>query len=383
MSTHTRAPLVDCWLDAAMKADNKWGTIFGTLLPRLQRQIASVLALPEGKDNTIAFASNTQELFMRILSGIGDGTCSEPLVILTTDSEFHSFTRQACRLEEDKLVTRIIVPSAPFETFVDRFIAAIEANADALHMVFFSQAFFNSGHTLSQAELERVVASVPRDEVFVVVDAYHGFCAVQTDLSALHTRVFYMAGGYKYAMSGEGCCFLVVPDGYAPRPRNTGWFASFDALADAKTDRVQYSDNGSRFLGSTMDNSALYRMSEVLGWMETRGISVEKVHARVLAMQQLFLDEIEALETRSGGTCILPPLLNADPSHRGRFLTFVVENAAALCEAFAARELPGVLTDCREDKWRIGFALYHDKEDVLECARRFWCVVRACAPRRE
>ena len=45
----------------------------------------------------------------------------------------------------------------------------------------------------------------------VAIDGYHGFMAVPTDLSRIAGRAFYLAGGYKYAMAGEGVCFLHCP----------------------------------------------------------------------------------------------------------------------------------------------------------------------------
>ena len=33
------------------------------------------------------------------------------------------------------------------------------------------------------------------------------------------------------AMAGEGACFMHCPPAIAPRPRNTGWFASFGQLS--------------------------------------------------------------------------------------------------------------------------------------------------------
>src|SRR5688572_22508750 len=72
------------WLDAARFADLKWGKVFGEVLPAAQRHIARVLQLPDPR--TIAFAPNTHEFLLRLLS------CLPPRVrVLTTDSEFHSF----------------------------------------------------------------------------------------------------------------------------------------------------------------------------------------------------------------------------------------------------------------------------------------------------
>jgi selenocysteine lyase/cysteine desulfurase len=83
------------WDVAARWVDLKWNHIFGVELPTAQRHIARTLGLPH--PSSIAFAPNTHELFMRIVS------CLDPPVrILTTDGEFHSFRRQAKRLERSR-----------------------------------------------------------------------------------------------------------------------------------------------------------------------------------------------------------------------------------------------------------------------------------------
>ena len=74
----------------------------------------------------------------------------------------------------------------------------------------------------------------------MVVDGYHGFMATPTDLSAVADKIFYLSGGYKYAMSGEGAGILHAPDGYCMRPVATGWFAEFGNLMgppDSRPDR--------------------------------------------------------------------------------------------------------------------------------------------------
>jgi len=82
------------------------------------------------------------------------------------------------------------------------------------------------------------------DETFIVIDGYHGFMARPTDLSKVDDRVFYVGGGYKYAMAGEGVCFLHCPPGYGLRPRDTGWFAEFGTLASAQGKTVGYPADG-------------------------------------------------------------------------------------------------------------------------------------------
>src|SRR5262245_51060839 len=67
--------------------------MFGALFPRLQRAFATLLPLPDPA--SIAFAPNPHDFVMRLFSALPH---DRPARVLTTDSEFHSFTRQLARL---------------------------------------------------------------------------------------------------------------------------------------------------------------------------------------------------------------------------------------------------------------------------------------------
>ena len=342
--------------DSALHADLKWGPIFGGLVPRLQARIAAILALPDPA--SLAFAPNTHEFVRRLLSCL---PADRPARILTTDSEFHSFRRQVARLEEDGLVTVTRVAQEPTADFPTRFAAA--ARAGGHDLVFFSQVFFNSGYAVP--DLAALVAAVPDRETLIAIDGYHGFMALPTDISAIADRAFYIAGGYKYAMAGEGACFLHVPPGYGPRPRDTGWYAAFGALAGAQDGRVPYGTDGSRFLGSTFDPSGLYRLLAVLDLLAERGISVPAIHAHVLALQDAFAAALDrsGLPDLARGRLLVP----LDTPHRGHFLTYRTEAAGAIDERLRAA---GIVVDHRDDRLRFGFGLYHDLADVPAMVER-------------
>jgi kynureninase len=333
------------WADAALWADRKWEVIFGEVLPEAQAHVARIVALPDPA--TVAFAPNTHELVMRILSG-----WDRPLRILTTDGEFHSFRRQARRLEEAGRAVVERVPVEPFASFCDRMAAA--AAAGGHDVVYVSQVLFDSGFVL--ADIGAVVDAVPDPETHVVVDGYHAFMAVPTNLAGAADRVFYVAGGYKYAMSGEGVCFAHCPPGYAMRPVDTGWFAGFDELEAAGSDRaeVSFPDDGRRLLGATFDPSGLYRFNAVQRWLAELGVSVADIHEHVRGLQARFLDGAPA----SWVAALVPGPEVAD---RGHFLTFRLPEAADIHRRLLDDE---VVTDVRGDRLRIGFGLYHDPDDV-------------------
>jgi selenocysteine lyase/cysteine desulfurase len=337
---------IAAWEDAARLLDRKWDHVFEQVIPRAQDHVARQLALPDPM--TIAFGPNTHGFVQRILSCLPQ----RPVRILTTNSEFMSFSRQIARLKEDGLVQVTVVPTEPFADFEERF-----ANAAAKgghNLVYFSQVFFDSGFAVR--DLARIVRAVPHRETFIVIDGYHGFMAVPTTMAAISDRAFYLAGGYKYAMAGEGCCFLHCPPGYGPRPRDTGWYAGFGALEGGAQD-VPFAADGSRFLGATFDVSGLYRFNAVQDWLQP--LPVDKMLAYVRALERIFLAATTSREV-SPRTLIVP-----DEAMRGRFLAFRTNQAEAIVAALAAQN---IIADHRGDRLRIGFGLYHGEDDVRRLA---------------
>lgn len=342
------AAQIAAWNDAARFLDGKWDFIFETVMPAAQGHVARQLALPDAA--SIAFGPNTHSFVLRILSCLPHG---RPLRVLTTGSEFMSFARQMARLEEDGAAAVTRVATEPFDSFEDRF--AAEAAKGGHDLVFFSQVFFDSGFVVR--DLAKIVGAVKDAESFVVIDGYHGFMAVPTDLSGVAARAFYLAGGYKYAMAGEGACFLHCPPGYGPRPRDTGWYAGFSALEGGAAG-VAYGGDGSRFLGATFDATALYRFNAVQDWLAEDGRTVEAMLAQVRGLDRAFL-----AESRSPGAA---NLLVPEEARRGRFLAFRTEQAGAIVRRLAAKN---IIADQRGDRLRIGFGIYHTAEDVKRLAR--------------
>ncbi len=366
MAAHSHHPWPDAsynghlaaWFDAAALADDKWDKVFGEVVPEAQRHVAGRLRLPDPA--TVAFSPSTHTLLMRLLSCL-----PQPVHVLTTDAEFHSFTRQMRRLEEDRLAMVTRVPAEPFDTFPDRF--AESAARGGHELVYLSHVHFNSGYVTPN--LDEVVSAVPPDAL-VVVDGYHGFMALPTDLSGIEGRAFYLAGGYKYAMTGEGACFLVCPPGWCPRPLDTGWFAGFSAMTEAQGGPVPYAADGSRFLGATLDPAPLYRFNAVQRWLDGLGVTVDAIHAHVGRLQKLFVDRLDD-EARAQ----LVPGLD-EVGDRGHFLTFRRPDAG---ELYAKLHAAGVVTDFRDDRLRIGFGLYHDESAIDELFDR-WAAANANPP---
>lgn len=347
----TRQAHIQYWDDAARLTDRKWDHIFGSIIPEAQRGIADIIGVQD--PSTICFAPNTHEFVARIFSCFDPG---KPLRILTTDGEFHSFSRQLRRYAELPEVRTTTIAVQPFESFEERFCqAAASAEFD---LVFFSHVFFLNGFALKN--LERIIDSVRSKDAVVVLDGYHAFCALPFSLGELSKRVFYLGGGYKYAQSGEGVCFMHIPPGCQLRPVNTGWFAGFAELetVPAPGAPVFYCNDAFRFWGATFDPSGIYRFIAMLRWMNNLKMGVADVHQYVRSLQNYFIDKIAAGASKR---FTVKSMQLTDPMWHGHFLTFNDSSAHELSTKL--REL-SIATDSRGHFLRFGFGLYQSPDDI-------------------
>lgn len=350
---------IDYWNDSANLVDDKWSYIFGKKVPEAQKHIARILNLSHPE--MICFAPNTHEIIYRLLS------CFPPerkLKILTTDSEFYSFSRQIQRLEEDHLVQCHRIPSHPISTFNERF--ALAASEEKYDLIFLSHVFFNSGLVVNS--IEEFLLSLPK-EPMLVLDGYHGFMAVPSNFEKLQDRIFYLGGSYKYAQGGEGCCFVTIPKSLSLKPRYTGWFAELDKLGSERTEETYYSQTGLSLAGSTMDYSSLYRLVSVLDLFETEGLSVDVIHKYIQSLQKYFrhkCDKQDLLED------LIPQkiMISSKDQEHGHFLTFELSSTEQTLGLVKKLKDLNVLVDSRENRLRFGFGLYQTTEDIDELFKR-------------
>ena len=343
---------MQCWQDAAALADAKWDKIMSEVWPETQGHVAREL----GTDpSAVVFASNTHDFLVRLFAAAPRRVAGQ-LRVLTSDGEFHSARRQLARWEEDGACSVTRVAADPFDTFSDRFLDA--ARSGAHDLIFVSQVLFNSGrifdHVGEIAGLARV------DGPWVVIDGYHAFMALDAPLPAdAASRAFFLGGGYKYAMAGEGAAFMHCPPGYGERPPITGWFAEFGELT-APPGGVGYTSDAMRFMGATFDPSALYRFNAVQRMLAEEGLTTAAITSRVAALQARLLDLLDG--TALAAAELLNPL---DGGAHARFLAFRSPRAARWNAELLDK---GCVTDVRADVLRIGLAIYHDEADVAAFA---------------
>jgi selenocysteine lyase/cysteine desulfurase len=343
----TRDAMLEYWEDAALHIDKKWNVILGEKIPELQSLIAKNLNFSRPQD--IAFASNTHELLVRLLSCLDFKKRPQ---ILTTDSEFYSFERQIRRLEEENLVEVHRVETQDLQNFEERFLQKLKSKE--WDLVFISHVFFNSG--VATRKIHELTSNLPQKTIFLL-DGYHSFFALPVDLSTLGDQIYFMAGGYKYAQSGEGCCFLTLPKNCELRPRITGWFADMSGLENFQNG-VNYSQDGYRFAGATMDYSAMYRMRAVLKLFNKNKITISQIHTHVQKQQLLFLEQLE--QAHHPTLRVNKLVWRGDLNNHGHFLTFELGSPELCQKTYQELLNKKIMTDFRKTRLRFGFAMYHN-----------------------
>ena len=340
---------VECWQDAARLADTKWDKVMDAVWPEAQRHVAAELGtqIPDA----ILFASNTHDFLVRLVAAVPRAD-PRRLRVLTSDGEFHSARRQFARWAEDGWLELDRVAAEPFDSFNDRFLAAARGGGHDLILV--SQILFGSGRRFDG--VEQLAGLANPEGPWVVIDGYHAFMAIPAPFEETAARsAFYLGGGYKYAMAGEGCAFLHAPPGFGPRPPVTGWFAEFEDLT-LPPGSVGYSSDAMRFMGATFDPSALYRFNAIQRMLAETGLTTAQISSHAAKLHEHLLTAIE--DTPLGAAELLNPL---DGKPHARFLAFRGPQAKRWHDEIKAQNC---ITDVRGDVLRIGLGLYHDDQDV-------------------
>ena len=277
--------------------------------------------------------------------------------MLVSDGEFHSARRQFARWAEDGWLTLDTVAAEPRGDFSERFLAAARAGRHDLILV--SQILFGSGHIFDEVD---ALAALGRDAgPWVVIDGYHSFMALGAPFPATAAAsAFFLAGGYKYAMAGEGLGLMHCPPGFGPRPPVTGWFAEFEDLT-LPPGMVGYAPDAMRFMGATFDPSPLYRFNAIRSMLDEHGLTTDRINGHVATLQAQLMSALTA--TPLAAAELVNPL---DGAPHARFLALRSPDAAGWCAGLKAK---GCVTDVRGDVLRIGLGLYHDPADIDAFAR--------------
>lgn len=337
---------IAAWRDAAQLIDRKWDRVLGEVLPEFQAHVARRIG--SSRPGDLALAPNTHELVTRLASCF-----SADAAVVTTDAEFHSLRRQLRRLAEDGLrLTE--VPVGDGEGLLERFLAAVEEHRPS--WVALSQVFFTTGRVVT--ELPVLLETLATRGIPALVDVYHGFNVLELEVDRWPGTVFVTGGGYKYAQTGEGAAWMLLPpDARAFRPRYTGWFSDFRGLEHL--DRgIDYGPGGQRFSGATFDPSGLYRGVHVMRWMDAMDLTPAELRRASLERTALILQLVDEHQLERRGLRLATPRA---PERRGGFVALETDRAGELSMRLAEA---GVHTDFRGRLLRLGPAPYTGGSEI-------------------
>lgn len=379
----TEQAVLDYWHDSAKLVDDKWELIFGEKIPLLKKHLASWLQISDS--NQFVFAPNTHELIYRLLTTFKSG---KKIKVLTTRSEFHSFSRQIKIYEELGLAEVEYINTEPIADLKNE--VEVKLARTTYDLIFISHVFFNSGLVVSNETLDLIYKSTKNLNTLVVIDAYHSFMALPFSMQAYEDHFFYLAGSYKYASAGEGLCFMYIPPKYSLTPIYSGWFADFGGLSNKNGNQIKYDPGAASMAGSTMDYSTLYKLLSIFDTYKRMNITAEDIHSSVLEKQFNFLKALEELPSNSFNKIHnhlkISKILNEKFSSsnefkqnyfgetlstqssvskrnslsHGHFFAFEVGSLEACSELHQALRLNKIYTDFRGSRLRFGFGIFQN-----------------------
>ena len=339
----------ECFDIAARDVDEKWGLAFDKA-DVLREYLRNWY---DDADGMYCLAENTHLLLVSWLSSLD--LKNKPKVITTT-GEFHSMYRQLRRFSEEGLEVVMLDPK-PEVTFMDRLANELDDQTAAIML---SRVFFET--SLINPHLQ-AVAQLARDNgIPMLIDDYHGTNVVPLSLRDEDLLDCYLVtGGYKYLQWGEGNCFLRFPRDCQLRPAVTGWYASFDTLADPRgTQLTQYDKGDQRFATATYDPTSQFRASRVAEFFITQGLTKDVLRQQYLDQLNYFREQMFSADMDADK---IQPVHEQPLSHNGGFLSYRVSATPQVHDNLKQR---GVLTDFRGDILRFGLAPYITSEQINE-----------------
>ena len=376
-ASHSHHPWMDIsyegqmeyWNDSNTLLDEKWDKIFGKVLPDAKNLINRILKIENSDYNNIVFGQNTYELILRIFSGILPNKIKnlQKINILSSTGEYHSFNRLVKSLQEQypSLINICYVSSTDIDNFHTNLINQVRnQNFD---IIFFSHVFFKTG--LINNNLNQIINDIrlisPKEKTQIIIDGYHAFCAIPINLNSIKEEIFYLGGGYKYAMSGENVCFAHCPkQSLEMKPIFSGWMSNFAGLSDFNfQSKIDFDKGSNPFVGSTFDSTGIYRFNKTweLCFSDPDNLSIEVIHNFIKKMQEIFIDKLDNFNHNIFNS----KNLIGSKKDVGNYLAFKLpdSNSAEYIKKKLFDEY-NIQVDNRQEILRIGFGIYHSVNDL-------------------
>ncbi len=347
---------------AASDVDNKWEVAFEKV-EQLRSYLRNFYDDPNGM---YCLGENTHHLLVSWLSSFD--LQNKPKII-TTDSEFHSMSRQLKRLKEEGL--EIVTVEGHADNIVEQIDNQID---DRVSAVMLSRVYFNSG--IINQYISKIAEITRKQDIPLLIDDYHGTNVVPLSLSDENLEdCFVLIGGYKYLQWGEGNCFLRYPKDCELRPAITGWFSSFSELDESKEDeKVSYADPNQLFASGTFDSTSQFRAAKVVEFFDKMGLTPQVLYkqyqTQITLLRNTFLNK--DFDTEVIQLAHQQPVKNI-----GGFIALQSPFARTIRAKLMEKE---VYTDARGDILRFGVAPYITTQQISKAMDELESVVSKINP---
>jgi len=347
---------------AASDVDNKWEVAFEKV-EQLRNYLRNFYDDPNGM---YCLGENTHHLLVSWLSSFD--LQNKPKII-TTDSEFHSMSRQLKRLKEEGL--EIVTVEGHADNIVEQIDNQID---DRVSAVMLSRVYFNSG--IINQYISEIAEITRKQDIPLLIDDYHGTNVVPLSLSDENLEdCFVLIGGYKYLQWGEGNCFLRYPKDCELRPAITGWFSSFSELDESKEDeKVSYADPNQLFASGTFDSTSQFRAAKVVEFFDKMGLTPQVLYkqyqTQITLLRNTFLNK--DFDTEVIQLAHQQPVKNI-----GGFIALQSPFARTIRAKLMEKE---VYTDARGDILRFGVAPYITTQQISKAMDELESVVSKINP---
>ena len=335
-----------------------WHVMFSDIMPESAEYIKELINAP--KSSIVEFSRNSNDFITKLIAAKMKsletvGTTKLQLKILASDDSLNRSATLPCDILTD------MVEVEPWATFPDRLVKA--ASEKVYDMILVSQITHITQENIMPNPLKLIanLKSVSGTSTFMVIDACHGFGAVDVDLAKVLSldNVFYLSNILNHLGCGPDIAFLVYCQSTGVYPVSIDWvnnpFKAGPERDGPKRETLSTETSTPMFFGS------LITFIEVIRRWKEKDITISSIHEHVMMLHSYFIRHLP-----SSGYISRNTLYNDQPAViRSHTLVFKQKSETDGRFIQESLQLLGkIAVDHQKSYLRVGIGYYHNMRDI-------------------